>query len=93
MDFAPVKKWAIFFIGILCAIIIADALSNAIVSATGMVGWIKFLVSFILYAVFFFSILYALEVICRRDPTIPLIRKYYTVIGNRFEYIHGVILY
>jgi len=61
MDFAPVKKWAIFFIGILCAIIIADALSNAIVSATGMVGWIKFLVSFILYAVFFFSILYALE--------------------------------
>ena len=61
MDFAPVKKWAIFFIGILCAIIIADALSNAIVSATGMVGWIKFLVSFILYAVFFFAILYALE--------------------------------
>jgi len=61
MDFAPVKKWAIFFIGILCAIVIADALSNAIVSATGMIGWIKFLVSFILYAVFFFAILYALE--------------------------------
>ena len=61
MDFAPVKKWAIFFIGILCAIVIADALSNAIVSATGMVGWIKFLVSFILYAFFFFAILYALE--------------------------------
>ncbi|MCJ7742206.1 MAG: hypothetical protein MUO95_05920 [Methanoregula sp.] len=40
---------------------IADALSNAIVSATGMVGWMKFLVSFILYAVFFFAILYALE--------------------------------
>jgi hypothetical protein len=61
MDFAPVKKWAIFFTGILCAIVIADALSNALVSATGMVGWMKFLVSFILYAVFFFAILYALE--------------------------------
>jgi len=61
MDFAPVKKWAIFFIGILCAIVIADKISNAIVSATGMVGWMKFLVSFILYAVFFFAILYALE--------------------------------
>jgi len=61
MDFAPVKKWAVFFIGILCAIVIADALSNVIVSATGMVGWMKFLMSFILYAVFFFAILYALE--------------------------------
>jgi len=61
MDFAPVKKWAIFFIGILSAIVIADALSNVIVSATGMVGWMKFLVSFVLYAVFFFAILYALE--------------------------------
>jgi hypothetical protein len=65
MDFAPVKKWAVFFIGILCAIVISDALSNAIVSATGMVGWMKFLVSFILYAVFFFAILYALEKIFR----------------------------
>ncbi len=43
------------------AIVIADALSNLMVSATGMVGWMKFLVSFILYAVFFFAILYALE--------------------------------
>jgi uncharacterized protein HemY len=61
MDFAPVKKWAVFFIGILCAIVIADALSNALVSTTGMAGWMKFLVSFVLYAVFFFAILYALE--------------------------------
>jgi multisubunit Na+/H+ antiporter MnhE subunit len=61
MDFAAVRKWAVFFIGILCAIVIADALSNVLVSATGMSGWMKFLVSFILYAVFFFAILYALE--------------------------------
>jgi hypothetical protein len=61
MDFAPVKKWAVFFIGILCAIVIADTLSNAFVSMTGMAGWMKFLVSFVLYAVFFFAILYGLE--------------------------------
>jgi hypothetical protein len=61
MDFAAVRKWAVFFIGILCAIVIADALSNVLVSATGMSGWMKFLMSFILYAVFFFAILYALE--------------------------------
>lgn len=61
MDFAPVKKWAIFFIGILYAIVIADALSNAIVWATEIVGWIKFLLIFIPYAVFFFAILYGLE--------------------------------
>ncbi len=61
MDFAPVKKWAIFFIGILCAIIIADALATVLVSFAGIVGWMKFLVNFILYAVFFFAILYAME--------------------------------
>jgi uncharacterized protein HemY len=61
MDFAAVKKWAVFFIGILCAIVIADTLSNVLVSATGMSGWMQYLVSFILYAVFFFAILYALE--------------------------------
>jgi hypothetical protein len=61
MDFAPVKKWAVFFIGILCAIVIANTLSNALVSSAGMAGWMKFLVSFILYAVFFFLILSALQ--------------------------------
>jgi len=61
MDFAPVKKWVVFFFGILGAIVIADALSNMLVSATGMSGWMKFLVSFILYAVFFFAILSVLE--------------------------------
>ena len=61
MDFAPVRKWAIFFIGILCAVVIADSLSNAIIAATGTAGWIKFLMSFLLYAVFFFAVLYAIE--------------------------------
>jgi len=61
MDYAAVKKWVMFFIAILCAIVIADALSNVIVSAVGMSGWMNFLVNFLLYAVFFFAVLYAIE--------------------------------
>jgi hypothetical protein len=61
MDYATVKKWALFFIGILCAIVIADALSNVIVSAAGITGWANFLINFLLYAAFFFAILYIIE--------------------------------
>lgn len=61
MDISSVRKWAGFFIGILCSILIADTLSNAIVTASGLNGWIKFIVSFVLYAVMFFGILYAIE--------------------------------
>jgi hypothetical protein len=61
MDYATVKKWATFFLGILCAIVVADALANVIVSAAGIAGWMNFLVNFLLYAVFFFATLYAIE--------------------------------
>ncbi|MFA5238009.1 MAG: hypothetical protein WC362_09170 [Methanoregula sp.] len=61
MDSSEIKKWVIFFLGILCAIIIANALSNLIMVYTGMTGWVEFVVSFVLYAVLFFAILYAME--------------------------------
>jgi CBS domain containing-hemolysin-like protein len=61
MEFADIKKWVIFFIGILVAIIIADALSNMLMNYSGLTGWVNFVVSFVLYAVFFFAILYVLE--------------------------------
>jgi hypothetical protein len=61
MDYATVKKWALFFIAILCAIVIADALSNVIVSAAGITGWANFLINFLLYAAFFFAILFLIE--------------------------------
>jgi hypothetical protein len=61
MEYATVKKWVLFFIGILCAIVIADALSNLIVSAAGITGWVNFLIKFLLYAAFFFAILYIIE--------------------------------
>ena len=61
MDMSSVRRWAVFFIGILCSILIADTVSNAIVTVVGLNGWIKFLVSFVLYTVLFFGILYAIE--------------------------------
>jgi uncharacterized protein HemY len=61
MEFADVKKWVIFFLGILCAIVIANALSNLIMTYTAISGWVNFVVSFVLYALFFFAILYLLE--------------------------------
>lgn len=61
MDSADIKKWVIFFLGILVAIIIANWLSNVIVAYAGMTGWMNFVVSFVLYAVLFFAILYAME--------------------------------
>jgi hypothetical protein len=61
MEFAVVKKWVIFFLGILVAIIIANALSNLIVADAGMTGWINLVVSFVLYAVIFFALLYVME--------------------------------
>ena len=61
MDMSSVRKWAFFFIGILCSILIADTVSNTIVTALGLNGWIRFIVSFIMYAVLFFGILYAIE--------------------------------
>ena len=61
MEYATVKKWVLFFIGILCAIVIADTLSNLIVSTAGITGWANYLINFLLYAAFFFAILYIIE--------------------------------
>jgi hypothetical protein len=61
MEIDAIKKWLIFFLCILAAIIIADWLSNLIVTAAGISGWSRFLTSFILYAAFFFAILYGME--------------------------------
>jgi hypothetical protein len=61
MDSANVKKWAVFLAGILCAILIADTLSNLIVDAAQLTGSAGFIISFLLYAVFFFGVLYVIE--------------------------------
>jgi hypothetical protein len=61
MEMRGVKKWLTFFCGILAAIVIADRLSAIIVSAAGITGSGRFVLSFILYAALFFAVLYAIE--------------------------------
>jgi hypothetical protein len=61
MNRAAVRKWALFFCGILLAIVIADTLSNVLLSFAGLNGGIRFLVGFILYALLFFTVLYLIE--------------------------------
>lgn len=77
MDVPAIKKWIVFFIGILTAIVIARQLSSFIVVAAGITGWTMFVVSFILYAVLFFAALYGIELVtgirffgcgCSDDP-------------------------
>lgn len=61
MEINAIKKWLVFFLCILAAIIIADWLSNLIVTAAGISGWSRLLTGFILYAALFFAILYGIE--------------------------------
>jgi hypothetical protein len=61
MEMSSIKKWIVFFAGILCAILIADACSTYVANAAGIAGPTRLIVSFILYAGIFFAILYALE--------------------------------
>ncbi len=61
MEFSTVKKWIIFFAGILCAVLIADACSTYVATAAGITGPARLVITFILYAAIFFAVLYALE--------------------------------
>jgi hypothetical protein len=61
MESAVIKKWVVFFAGILGAVLLADALSTILVSASGLQGSIKIVAGFILYALLFFGILYIIQ--------------------------------
>jgi hypothetical protein len=67
MEASTVKKWIVFFAGILCAILIADACSTYVANAAGITGPVRLVVTFILYAGIFFAVLYALEKIFSID--------------------------
>ena len=61
MDTGSVKRWLVLFLGILFTVLIADMLSGSIVLLFGMKGWPAYIVSFVLYAAFFFAALYLLK--------------------------------
>jgi hypothetical protein len=61
MHTGSVKRWIVLFLGILCAILIADAVSSGIVTLAGMKGWAAYVVTFVLYAAIFFTALSLLK--------------------------------
>jgi hypothetical protein len=61
MDLTAARKWVTFFAGILCAVIIADMIANMIVVFAGITGPEQFIVRFVLYALLFFGVLFAIE--------------------------------
>jgi hypothetical protein len=61
MDLSEIRRWALFFLCILAAIVIADTLSKAVLGMLGISGPARFIAGFVLYAGLFFAILYGIE--------------------------------
>jgi hypothetical protein len=61
MEKEEIKRWALFFCGILAAIVIAETLSSLLVSLAGFTGGVRFLAGFVLYAAVFFGVVYGIE--------------------------------
>ena len=57
MDTGSLRRMLVLFLGILCAILVADAVSGGIVMLTGMNGVAASVVYFVLYAAVFFGAL------------------------------------
>lgn len=55
MQMQSVIRWTILFLGILGAILIADAASTGIVTLTGLKGWPASVLSFLVYALMLFA--------------------------------------
>jgi len=61
METGSIKKVITLIAGILVAFFIANALSNILVVLFHLEGWIGGIVSFVLYAAFFFAVLHLLQ--------------------------------
>jgi hypothetical protein len=61
MEAGSVRRWIILFLGILIAILVADAVSSGIVILAGVKGVAAFIVNFVLYATIFFGALFILK--------------------------------
>jgi hypothetical protein len=61
MDLSTLKRAGTLILVLLCAILVATALSNIIMSALGLSGVVAFVMGFIVYAVLFFGVLYLFE--------------------------------
>ncbi|PKG32688.1 hypothetical protein [Methanoregula sp.] len=61
MDLTSARRIVTFVLVLLCAILVSNTLSNIIMAALGFTGIFGFIIGFVLYAVFFFGVLYFFE--------------------------------
>jgi hypothetical protein len=61
MAMGSIRKIATLLVGILIAFLIANTLSDAVVILFQLKGAVGMIVSFILYAVFFFAVLHLIQ--------------------------------
>ena len=61
MDLSSARRIVTFVLVLLCAILVANTLSNILMAALGLTGISSFIIGFVLYAVFFFGVLYFFE--------------------------------
>jgi predicted branched-subunit amino acid permease len=61
MDPESVKRGIVLFLGIVCAVLIADALSGIVVTRSGFTGTAAFFLNFLMYAGVLFGVIYVLK--------------------------------
>ncbi|AGB03257.1 hypothetical protein [Methanoregula formicica] len=61
MDLSSARRIVTFVLVLLCAILVSNTLSNILLAALGLSGIFGFIVGFVIYAVFFFGVLYFFE--------------------------------
>ncbi|MEN6360989.1 MAG: hypothetical protein ABFD59_13200 [Smithella sp.] len=61
MDLSSARRIVTFVLVLLCAILVSNTLSIIIMAALGFSGIFGFIIGFVLYAVFFFGVLYFFE--------------------------------
>lgn len=61
MDLSSGRRIVTFILVLLCAILVSNTLSNIVMAALGITGISGFIIGFVLYAVFFFGVLYFFE--------------------------------
>jgi hypothetical protein len=61
MDLSSAKRAAVFIVVLLCAILVANTVSNVLMSTLGLGGPGGFIAGFVVYAAVFFGVLYLVE--------------------------------
>jgi hypothetical protein len=61
MDLSSARRVVTLILVLLCAILVANTLANILMTSLGLTGIFGFIVGFVLYAVFFFGVLYLFE--------------------------------